>query len=67
MDGGADPDDRDAGSGPSNDGAVEGCSGSGSGDGDQDRERQQWNNPIEFLLSCIAMSVGLGEYLQLHL
>ena len=24
-------------------------------------ERQQWSNPIEFLLSCIAMSVGLGN------
>ena len=22
-------------------------------------ERQQWDNPIEFLLSCISMSVGL--------
>ena len=27
---------------------------------DQDsNERQQWSNPIEFLLSCIAMSVSL--------
>ena len=24
-------------------------------------QRQQWSNPIEFLLSCIAMSVGLGS------
>jgi len=24
-------------------------------------ERQQWDNPIEFLLSCISMSVGLGN------
>ena len=24
-------------------------------------ERQQWSNPVEFLLSCIAMSVGLGN------
>lgn len=24
-------------------------------------ERQQWDRPIEFLLSCIAMSVGLGN------
>ena len=24
-------------------------------------ERQVWDNPIEFLLSCIAMSVGLGN------
>ena len=23
--------------------------------------RQQWSNPIEFLLSCISMSVGLGN------
>lgn len=23
-------------------------------------ERQTWGNPIEFLMSCIAMSVGLG-------
>ena len=23
--------------------------------------RQQWSNPIEFLLSCIALSVGLGN------
>ena len=29
-------------------------------DGDE-IERQQWSNPIEFLLSCIAMSVGLGN------
>ncbi|KAF2369074.1 Sodium:neurotransmitter symporter [Trinorchestia longiramus] len=26
-----------------------------------DVKRQQWNNPIEFLLSCVAMSVGLGN------
>ncbi|XP_071537637.1 sodium-dependent nutrient amino acid transporter 1-like [Panulirus ornatus] len=24
-------------------------------------ERQQWSHPVEFLLSCIAMSVGLGN------
>ncbi|XP_071521737.1 LOW QUALITY PROTEIN: sodium-dependent nutrient amino acid transporter 1-like [Panulirus ornatus] len=24
-------------------------------------ERQQWSSPVEFLLSCIAMSVGLGN------
>ena len=24
-------------------------------------KRQQWTNPVEFLLSCIAMSVGLGN------
>ena len=28
-----------------------------------EEERQQWSNPIEFLLSCIAMSVGLGSKL----
>ena len=27
----------------------------------EDRERQQWSSPLEFLLSCIAMSVGLGN------
>ena len=29
-----------------------------------EEERQQWSNPIEFLLSCIAMSVGLGSKLS---
>ncbi|GLG96886.1 Sodium-dependent nutrient amino acid transporter 1, partial [Gryllus bimaculatus] len=24
-------------------------------------ERQQWSSPVEFLMSCIAMSVGLGN------
>ncbi|XP_068201394.1 sodium-dependent nutrient amino acid transporter 1-like isoform X2 [Palaemon carinicauda] len=24
-------------------------------------ERQEWSNPVEFLLSCIALSVGLGN------
>lgn len=28
---------------------------------DESEERQQWSNPVEFLLSCIAMSVGLGN------
>ena len=35
----------------------------GNNDDDDDgegQERQQWTNPVEFLLSCIAMSVGLG-------
>lgn len=30
-------------------------------------ERQQWSNPIEFLLSCIAMSVGLGSNYRLYI
>jgi len=28
---------------------------------DSNEERQQWSSPVEFLLSCIAMSVGLGN------
>ncbi|KAF2350544.1 Sodium:neurotransmitter symporter [Trinorchestia longiramus] len=28
---------------------------------EDEEERQQWSNPIEFLLSCIALSVGLGN------
>ena len=28
---------------------------------DDDESRQQWGKPVEFLLSCIAMSVGLGN------
>ncbi|CAB3381845.1 Hypothetical predicted protein [Cloeon dipterum] len=28
---------------------------------EDESDRQQWANPIEFLLSCIAMSVGLGN------
>lgn len=27
----------------------------------EEPSRDQWSNPIEFLLSCIAMSVGLGN------
>ena len=27
-------------------------------DVDAEPERQQWDNPMEFLLSCISMSVG---------
>ncbi|XP_069947667.1 sodium-dependent nutrient amino acid transporter 1 isoform X3 [Cherax quadricarinatus] len=27
----------------------------------EEEEREQWSHPIEFLLSCIAMSVGLGN------
>ncbi|KAF4521704.1 hypothetical protein B566_EDAN013002 [Ephemera danica] len=29
--------------------------------GDDGPERQQWTSPVEFLMSCIAMSVGLGN------
>ena len=33
----------------------------GNKDEGDEPERQQWDNPIEFLLSCISMSVGLGN------
>ena len=34
----------------------------GSGDDDQHgHKKQEWSSPLEFLLSCIAMSVGLGS------
>jgi len=35
----------------------------GGDDDDENSEekRQQWDNPVEFLLSCISMSVGLGN------
>ena len=32
-----------------------------SGPDEDGEDRQQWSSPIEFLLSCIAMSVGLGN------
>ncbi|KAH8290262.1 hypothetical protein KR054_001489 [Drosophila jambulina] len=49
-------------------GAVAGTS-SGPGDnnqpgaeaGEQGKKRDSWNNDIEFLMSCIALSVGLGN------
>ena len=28
---------------------------------DDSQERQTWDNPMEFLMSCISMSVGLGN------
>ena len=28
---------------------------------DKTTERETWGNPVEFLMSCIAMSVGLGN------
>ncbi|XP_068243175.1 sodium-dependent nutrient amino acid transporter 1-like [Palaemon carinicauda] len=30
-------------------------------DNEEEEQRQQWGRPIEFLLSCVAMSVGLGN------
>ena len=30
-------------------------------------ERQTWGNPVEFLMSCIAMSVGLGKIMPMTL
>lgn len=29
----------------------------------QSKERETWGNPVEFLMSCISMSVGLGNTL----
>ena len=31
---------------------------------EEEPERQQWSNPIEFLLSCIAMSVRLSTFIK---
>lgn len=33
----------------------------GDGDDDDDHQKQEWSSPVEFLLSCVAMSVGLGS------
>ncbi len=30
-------------------------------DGKAEHERATWGNPVEFLMSCISMSVGLGN------
>jgi len=32
-----------------------------NGNDDDEEDRDTWDNPIEFLLSCISMSVGLGN------
>lgn len=29
--------------------------------GEQEEERENWNNRVEFLLTCIGYSVGLGN------
>lgn len=34
---------------------------SGAEAGEQGKQRDSWNNDIEFLMSCIALSVGLGN------
>ena len=30
----------------------------------EEEERQKWSNPIEFLLSCIAMSVSFASFVS---
>jgi hypothetical protein len=37
------------------------CVGGSAEEENTDPERQQWSNGLEFLMSCIAMSVGLGN------
>ncbi|KAL7730577.1 hypothetical protein ACLKA6_000571 [Drosophila palustris] len=37
------------------------AAGAGEGDAEQGVKRDGWNNDIEFLMSCIALSVGLGN------
>jgi len=31
------------------------------GSTDDEGHKEEWSSPLEFLLSCIAMSVGLGS------
>ncbi|XP_043234773.1 sodium-dependent nutrient amino acid transporter 1-like isoform X1 [Amphibalanus amphitrite] len=42
-------------------GASGGAGGGGGEAGDDGQKRERWGNRVEFLLSCIAMSVGLGN------
>ena len=36
-------------------------------DAEAEPERQQWDSPVEFLLSCISMSVGQYQHTQLYI
>ncbi|XP_068205011.1 sodium-dependent nutrient amino acid transporter 1-like [Palaemon carinicauda] len=40
---------------------VEGAAPQPQDEDDEEGARQQWGSPMEFLLSCVAMSVGLGN------
>lgn len=42
-------------------GGISPSSSDGDLDADDEANRDTWGNPIEFLLSCISMSVGLGN------